>query len=284
MFNMTFENKNGIRLETGAGTPYTIKEFTGLNPPKAIINTNTTALLDGGIFNSSKLEMRSMNIAFAIEAPCEENRLNVYSVIQSKLPVRVYYKSDMLDIFIDGYVEDLDFSYFAQKVIATVSILCPSTYFKGAQEIINELSAVVPKFHFPFASTSAKELIFGVIDTLTAVTVKNDGNVTAGLTFEIYCKEPVKNPEIIDYATSEFMKINITMQIGDLITITTSQGNKTITLLRGGVRTNIFNLLDKNSTWLQLDVNDSVYVYTVDEGNVTDLEITIKHYDLYEGV
>lgn len=284
MFNMTFENKNGIRLETGAGTPYTIKEFTGLNPPKAIINTNTTALLDGGIFNSSKLEMRSMNIAFAIEAPCEENRLNVYSVIQSKLPVRVYYKSDMLDIFIDGYVEDLDFSYFAQKVIATVSILCPSTYFKGAQEIINELSAVVPKFHFPFASTSAKELIFGVIDTLTAVTVKNDGNVTAGLTFEIYCKEPVKNPEIIDYATSEFMKINITMQIGDLITITTSQGNKTITLLRGGVRTNIFNLLDKNSTWLQLDINDSVFVYTVDEGNVTDLEITIKHYDLYEGV
>lgn len=284
MFNITFENKNGVRLKTGAGTPYTISEFSGLNPPKAIINTNTTALLDGGIFNSSKLEMRSMNIAFAIEAPCEENRLNVYSVIQSKLPVRVYYKSDMLDIFIDGYVEDLDFSYFAQKVIATVSILCPSTYFKGAQEIINELSAVVPKFHFPFASTSAKELIFGVIDTLTAVTVKNDGNVTAGLTFEIYCKEPVKNPEIIDYATSEFMKINITMQIGDLITITTSQGNKTITLLRGGVRTNIFNLLDKNSTWLQLDINDSVFVYTVDEGNVTDLEIIIKHYDLYEGV
>lgn len=284
MFNMTFENRNGVQLKTGAGTPYTISEFSGLNPPKAIINTNTTALLDGGIFNSSKLEMRSMNIAFAIEAPCEENRLNVYSVIQSKLPVRVYYKSDILDIFIDGYVEDLNFSYFAQKVIATVSILCPSTYFKGAQEIINELSAVVPKFHFPFASTSAKELIFGVIDTLTAVTVKNDGNVTAGLTFEIYCKEPVKNPEIIDYATSEFMKINITMQIGDLITITTGQGNKTITLLRGGVRTNIFNLLDKNSTWLQLDINDSVFVYTVDEGNVTDLEITIKHYDLYEGV
>ena len=284
MFNMTFENKNGVRLLTGAGTPYTIKEFSGLNPPKATINTNTTALLDGGIFNSSKLEMRNMNIAFAIDGPCEENRLNVYSVIQSKMPVRVYYKSDKLDIFIDGYVEELDFSYFSQKVIATVSILCPETYFKGAQEIINELSAVIPKFHFPFASTSEKELIFGIIDTLTAVTVKNDGNVTAGLTFEIYCKEPVKNPEIIDYATSEFLKINITMQIGDLITITTSQGNKTITLLRGGVRTNIFNLLDKNSTWLQLDINDSVFVYTVDEGNVTDLEIVIKHYDLYEGV
>ena len=52
MFEMIFENKNGVRLHFGAGTPYTITEFSGLNPPKAVINTNTTALLDGAIFNS----------------------------------------------------------------------------------------------------------------------------------------------------------------------------------------------------------------------------------------
>lgn len=284
MFEMIFENKNGVQLHFGAGTPYTITEFAGLNPPKAIINTNTTALMDGGFFNSSKLNMRSMNIAFAIEAPAEENRLNVYNVVQSKMPLRIYYKSDMLDVFIDGWCDDVDFSYFAKKNICTVSVLCPFPYFKGAQEIINELSAVTPKFHFPFASTSQKELIFGLIDTLTAVTVHNDGNVQAGMTFEIYCKAPVTNPEIIDYSTGDFMRINITMQEGDLITITTGQGDKTITLLRGGVETNIFNLLDKNSTWLQLDINGSVYVYTVESGVTTNLEITIKHYDLYEGV
>lgn len=284
MFEMIFENKNGYRLEFGDGRPYKITEFQGLNPPKATINTNTTALLDGGMYNSAKLAMRSMNIAFAIEGPCEENRLNVYKVIQSKMPLRVYYKSDKLDIFIDGYVEDLDFSYFAQKVVATVSVLCPFPYFKGAQEVINELSAIIPKFHFAFASTSAKELVMGAIDTLTAVTVENDGNVEAGLTFELYAKGTVKNPKVIDYGTSNFFAINITMQTGDLITVTTGQGNKTITLLRDGVETNIFNLLDKNSTWLQLDINGSVFVYTVDEGQATDLEIDIKHYDLYEGV
>ena len=80
------------------------------------------------------------------------------------------------------------------------------------------------------------------------------------------------------------MEVNINMQMGDLITITTEQGNKTVTLLRDGVRTNIFNLLSKNSTWLQLDIGGGVYVYEVGTGTTIDLDVTIKHYDLYEGV
>lgn len=284
MFNITFENKNGDQLLFGAGSPYTITEFSGLNPPKATINTNTTALMDGGMFNSAKLQMRSINIAFAVEAPAEENRLAVYQVIQSKQPLKIYYKSDMLDIFIDGYVEEVDFSYWAMKNICTVSVLCPFPYFKGAQEVINELSSVIPLFHFPFASTVEGELVFGEIDTLTSVEIENEGNVVCGLTFELYAKAAVKNPKIINYQTAEFLGVNIEMQLGDLITITTGQGNKTITLLRGGVEQNIFNLLDKNSTWLQLDLNGAVFVYEVEEGSVTNLNVTIRHYDLYEGV
>ena len=58
MYEITFENKNGDRLQFGAGTPYTIKEFQGLNPPKATINTSEAAFVDGSIFNSSKLQSR----------------------------------------------------------------------------------------------------------------------------------------------------------------------------------------------------------------------------------
>lgn len=284
MFNMIFENKDGKQLHFGAGSPYTITEFDGLNPPKATINTNTTATLDGGMFNSSKLEMRSINVAFAIEEDAEANRLAIYKVIQSKMPLRIYYQSDLLDIFIDGHVDECEISYFAQKNIVTVSVLCPFPFFKGAQEIINELSAVIAKFHFPFASEAAGELLFGEVDTLTSAAVDNDGAVETGLTFELYAKAPVSDPKIIDYYTSEFIEIDIDMLTGDLITVTTGQGNKTVTLLRDGERTNIFNLLSKNSTWLQLPIGGGVYVYEVGTGTVTNLDVTIKHYDLYEGV
>lgn len=284
MFEMIFENKNGKQLNFGAGTPFTIKEFTGLNPPKATINTNETALIDGGRFNSSKLQMRSMNIAFAIETDAAVNRLKVYEVVQSKMPLRVYYKSETLDIFIDGYVDDVDFSYFSMKNICTVSVLCPFPYFKAAQEAINELYAIIPMFHFPFHGTAQKDIVFGVIDVYTDETVVNRGAVETGLTFELYAKNSIKNPKVIDYQTAEFFQIDIQMQEGDLITVNTMQGNRTVKLLRHAVETNIFNLMDKNSTWLQLGMNNSTFVYEVDEGVLTDLVVTIKHYDLYEGV
>lgn len=284
MFEMIFENKNGKQLHFGAGTPYTIMEFSGLNPPKAVININETALLDGATFNSSKLQMRSINVAFAIEYDAEDSRLKCYEVIQNKHPLRIYYKSERLDVFIDGYVEEFDFTYFAKKIIATVSVLCPAPYLKGAQEVVNELTDIISVFHFPFASTATPELVMGEIDTLTDVAVENKGNVVCGLTFELYARKALKNPSVYNYLTGDFFKINIDMQMGDLITVTTGQGNKTISLLRSAVSTNIFNLLDKNSTWLQLDIGGSVFVYEVEEGQATDLIITIKHYDLYEGV
>lgn len=284
MFEIKFENKSGNELLMGTGTPYTIKEFTGLNPPKATINTNETALLDGARFNSSKLQMRSINIAFAIDAPAEENRLNVYTVIQSKNYIKMYYKSEMLDIFLEGYVESLDFSYFSKKNVATVAILCPFPYFKSAQEVINELSSIINNFHFPFASTAEPELVIGYIDTLASIEIENKGTVPTGLTFELYARRPVTNPAIFNYRTGQFIKINMEMQTGDLIIITTGQGNKTVTLIRNAEEVNIFNYLAKNSTWLQLEENNSDFVYTVDSGVLTDLVITIKHYDLFEGV
>lgn len=284
MFNMILENKDGKQLTFGAGSPFTIAEFKGLNPPSATINTNTTATLDGGMYNSSKLQMRSINIAFAIETDAEANRLTVYSVIQPKMPLRIYYQSELLDVFIDGYVESLEVPHFDKKQIVTASILCPFPYLKGAQEVVNELSSVTPLFHFPFASTADKELVFGEIDTLTSVELENAGSVQTGLTIEIYAKRPVSDPIIFNYITKEFMSIDIDMETGDLITITTGQGNKAITLMRDGVATNIYNLLSKNSTWLQLDIGGGVFVYEVGEGTVTSVDITFRHYDLFEGV
>ena len=74
------------------------------------------------------------------------------------------------------------------------------------------------------------------------------------------------------------------MQAGDLITIDTTTGNKSITLLREGDTTNIFNSLQRGSTWLQLAAGGSIYVYQVGSGSPQALEISIKHYDLFEGV
>lgn len=418
MYKLTLENEAENQIVFNQlGGPYTIVAIDGLGPAGATINTNVTALIDGGTFNSSKVEMRTINLAFVIEYDVEVNRLNVYKVIQPKKPITLYYKSELMDVFINGYVESLTVGHFEQKQTVTASILCPFPYWKNAQEIVNELSAVTDMFHFPFASEGGKnllqtteasqtvggidftvnadgsieangtasdytwgayvtqsltlppgnyilsgcpsggssttyrlqaftgspsaptltvndygegasftlteqstvlvrmlvkgtvndltfypmirystydddtwqpydygEIVFGEIDVTSDVVVDNGGTVDTGLTFELYARGTVSNPKIFNYVTQEFIGINFTFQAGDLVTINTQKGQKSISLLRDGVTTNIFNSLMKNVTWLQLPSSGAAFVYTVEDGLISNLSVTIKHYDLFEGV
>lgn len=284
MFSVVLEDKQGNQLTFEQNSPFTITEIDGLNPPEATINTSEIALMDGAKYNSAKVNMRQIMIAFAIEYNAAYNRVQVYKVLKTKHWIRMYYTGDYRSLFIDGYIQSIDISYFEMKQIVTCTILCPSPYFNQAQEMVNELDTIISTFHFPFASTAEPELVMGYFDEVTDVTITNDGDVECGMIIELYARNAISNPKIYNYITQNFIGLNVSMIAGDLITIDTRQGHKTITLLRNGVETNIFNTLMKNSTWLQLDTGDNVFVYEVGTGETYNLMITFNHYNLYQGV
>ena len=284
MFNLILENKHGDQLTFGMGSPFTIQEIQGLNPPEADIYTSQTALIDGAKYNGGKVRMRQLNIAFAIEYSASANRIEVYKVLKSKQEVRMYYSGDYREVYIDGYVQSIDISYFNMKQIVTCSILCPSPYFMAAQTVINEIKNIVSAFHFPFSSTAEPQIVFGYFSNDVGVTVENDGDIECGMIIELYARSPVTNPKIFNYITQEFIGVNYTMETADLITIDTRKGYKTVTLLRRGEEINIFNYVMQNSAWLQLEASGSTFVYEVTSGLLGDLLVTFKHSDLYEGV
>lgn len=285
MYSFTLENERGNRLEFNElHGPYTIEEIDGLGPAPATINTSEVGLLDGQQFNSSKVQMRTLSVAFAIEDNAAENRIAAYKVCRPKHKIRAYYVSETRNVYIDGYVQSVEVGYFDVKQVCTVTILCPYPYWQAAQAIIDEMSSVLPSFHFAFASTDAKELIFGVIDPLASISVPNNGEAETGMTIELQAYGEIVNPKVIDYETGDFIGVDFTMQAGDLITITTQAGEKGVTLLRDGVTTNIFNSLMRGITWLQLPFGGGVYAHEVESGQPGDLVISIIHNDLYEGV
>ena len=281
MFSLQLKNKQGDTLEFTQANGFTIAEIQGLNPPSATINTSALALIDGGKFNSSKVNMRTIELAFYIELEAAKKRLEVYKVLKSKQYVEVHYKGDYRSVFIEGFISSINIDYFAMKQLVTVSILCPSPYFKEAQYIVNELSSVVGAFTFPFAITTPVPLSY--LDTVSSIEVDNKGDVETGLIIELYARGTVVNPKVFDYVTGEYIGINFTLELGDLMTIDTRKGEKSITLLRDGVYTNKFNTIVKGSKWLQLAANGGVYTAEAEEG-FTNLLVTLKHYDLYEGV
>lgn len=284
MYNLILENAAGDQLKFGMGTPFSIVEIQGLNPPAATVNTNQLALMDGAKYNSAKVEMRTIDIAFAIELDPPKNRIEVYKVLKSKQYVKVIYDGKYRHVYAEGYVTAIQITYFDMKQIVTCSILCPDPYFKAMQESVTEVSTKINAFSFPFASQSTPELVFGYYEDTQTVSVENDGDVSTGLIFELSASGYIRLPTIYDYETNDLIQLDYSMQAGDVITIDTNAGHKTVTLLRGGVESNIFNSVTKDSSWLQLPANGGTYVYNALFGNVSDLKVTIRHTDLYEGV
>lgn len=289
MYSLTLENERGDQLTfNDLGGPFTIDEISGLNPAPAIINTSEMALSDGQQFNGAKLEMRTLSIAFAIEYDAAENRITAFRVCRPKHGVKVYYQSETRDVYIEGYVQSVDVTYFEMKQVCTVEIICPYPYWQAAQGVVNELSSVINMFRFPFTATGTQTgdtpIVFGYIDYATNVQVINDGESETGLVFELRAFGTITNPKIYDYETGAFIGLNFTMQLGDLVTINTNPGKKSVTLQRDGVTSNIFNALMKGITWLQLPFGGGVYALEVESGEPGDLRISISHNDLYEGV
>ena len=284
MFELILENKAGQKLEFGYGKPFTVTEIQGLNPPSATINTSKLSLIDGEKFNSSKMNMRSLNVAFAIEVEAAKNRTEVFKVLKSKQWVRFTYIGQYRQVYIDGYIQSIGIDYFAKKQIVTCSILCPSSYFREAQEIVNEMGEIVSNFHFPFSSTAEPQLVFGYIRNEVGVTIENDSDLDCGLIIELYARANLTNPKVYNYLTQEYIGLNISMQAGDLVILDTQQGHKTAKLIRSGVETSVFNNVIAGSTWLQLPAEGGTFVYEVGTGSASSLDVTFKHYNIYEGV
>jgi hypothetical protein len=101
---------------------------------------------------------------------------------------------------------------------------------------------------------------------------------------ELYVRSEISNPKVYNDITQEFIGINYTFESADLITIDTRKGQRSVTLLRDGVETNLFNYVMQGSTWLQLEAFGSTFVYELGEGSLGDLMVTFKHSNLYEGV
>ena len=77
MFTLKAENIYGQKIELTHNDAYVIENVIGLDPPDGVINTTRNASADGSIFNSSYVDNRTITITLAINAPAEENRIEL---------------------------------------------------------------------------------------------------------------------------------------------------------------------------------------------------------------
>lgn len=282
-FTLTAERPDGERLTlTGYHSAYRVK-YAGLNPVPANVVTSPLGMSNGDKINSARRGKRNVVLTVYIEGNVEQNRIRLYRYFTPEHSVRLYYRNDSRDVYTEGTVEAFDDDQFTMTQTVQISILCPSPYLVGAQEIVHDISNVVDGFEFPFA-IEEEGMEFSSIVSYDYAILRNSGDEPCGFTVTIFAREDVTAPVIYNAITNEAFRVTGTLEKGHTLTINTNGGSKRLTITNpAGVTANALHRKQLGSVWLQLEAGDNYISYSAESGKESML-VTLRHNNLYVGV
>lgn len=284
MFICKVENtRNNILTLTQNEDNFQVLKITGLNPPKAQINTTKMATLDGKKFNSSTLNERNIVITVKLNGDVEKNRIRLYSFFRPKEWCKFYYKNSSRDVFIEAYTENVECDLFTNNETMQISLLCPEPYFKDIQEIIDDISKILSKFEFPF-SIDEEGIEFSTLDISKITNIHNISEMDTGVTINIDIYSHIEKLLIKNTSTGETLTLNYQFQSNDKVIINTNKGHKSIKLIRNAETINIFSAIEKGSAFFRLNIGDNFFSYLADDGeNDSFVHIVFRRNTLYGG-
>mgnify|MGYP006331074111 CR=1 FL=1 len=281
-------------LETG----FMVANVDGLGPGKATINTTPMATNDGALFNSSRINERTITITFIyLPVPTVEDvRQLSYKYFPLNRKIKLIVETDNRTAEIDGYVESNEPVIFSKQEGATISIRCPNPFFYLYGKLgtnVTVFYGVNALFQFPFSNEGLDPVIeLGAIQEKRSQNIYYAGDSEVGMKIIMHALGEVGDVIIYKVETREQMRIPMArlealtgspLVEGDVVTINTNKGEKGAWLEREGKTINILNCLDKNTDWLTLLKGDNLLAYSASFG-AEFLEFKIENRVIYEGL
>lgn len=163
----------------------------------------------------------------------------------------------------------------------TVPILCSEPLFRYMSTINTVLSGTQAMFHFPLIfktkpSGEEEGIIFGIRKSYQIVAVNNNGSVEIGARFILQALGEVINPEIENMLTGEKFKINKTLSAGEIVIVSTQEGDKSVTGVIGTDEENYFKYWGIGSKYLKLKPGVNMFGYTAESETWRLLDITVE--------
>lgn len=282
MFTIAAQNNYNERYNLSGNDDFDIINVTGVTPAGATINMDNLATADGQLFNSSKVGTRNIVITICYRRDPERVRNWFYKIFKPKQEVRIFYSTEIKDVYIDGYVETFEGDLFEINQKAQISIICPDPFWKDDVDEVTDFTAVTDALEFPVEFPEAG-IPFSTIATYAEKSVINHGEVETGVIIEFQTRGSVVNPAFYNTTTGEALIFNFTFQTGDSVRVNTNEGRKKAILTRNGSEINLLNYIAQGSGWFKLRIGDNVFSYTATSGNEY-MEVRFILTPLYEGV
>lgn len=270
-------------------SPSTRRAWIEIDVRNAIYSTNSMGQ-DGDTYLGYRIESRDIDIVGYIKERDKQAAQNLRRKLNRILNPQ--YEATLTYVFGDfrrviGCKID-DAPIFKRKPIFeqfTVSLSCLNPFWREETETREDIATWIGGFEFPVPD--GLELYdgweIGYRQPSLIVNVYNSGDVKSGIRIEFRAIGAVTNPVLLNVDTREFIKLNISLVAGDVLTVSTGYGEKAVKLNRGGTITDAFRYLDVDSSYLQIAVGDNLFRYSAD-ANAENLEVSIYHNNLYLGV
>lgn len=291
--SLTYVNSRNESIIFGVGSEFhvnVIKDTTGQSDLNDTVYSTSSMGQHGSTLQGVRIEPREITIKGKIRARDRGTQLlarrRALKILNPELSGTLYYRYGEFTRKIEAKVDGSpQFSHPDISEVFDITFICLSPFWLEETERREDIAAWIADWYFPTViwRDDPDSMIFGHRQMDVIVDVYNDGHVATGMTIQFRALGAITAPQLFNVNTREFIKINTDLIAGDVVTINTDYGSKSITLLRSGSEINLYRYMDADSTFLQLDIGDNVFRYDADAG-ITNLECTILYNQKYLGV
>lgn len=246
-----------------------LADVDGLEPVKATIVSSSFAGLDGSQYQSSRRDDRNLKLKLDLEpdyitTSVRDLRRRLYQYFMPKSYVNLrFYDSDDLVVDISGRVESFDTPLFSKDPEVDISIICFDPDFV-------ELNSITLNGMTTSGSDETLIAYEGTVEAGVLFTMPVDRPLTE---FNIYHRPPDGTLRSLDFSGS--------VDIGDVLKISTIPGAKSAVLTSGGTDSFILYAISPQSNWIEL-MNGDNYIRVYAEGN--PIPYTISYTNRYGGL
>lgn len=281
---LIFDNHRGQTFEISVSSPFYLDAAEGLEVLENEFYNVKNYNEDGTNVKGSSVRERNIVIEGRIRLDKDVNRPKIIRFFNPKHNFTLKYTNGDIVRYIDCKVEKTPIVSRHDIPEFMISFLCPNPWWYTEEQKF-EIAMWVAAFEFELEIEADGEGIeMGYREPNNVVNVFNDSDTTSPLRIQFKAIGSVVDPYIEVVDTGRIVKIEATLQGGDIVTVNTRKGNEYVILERNGLEFNYFNYLSYDSDiQLSVDVGDNLIRYDAAEF-VTNLEVSIYFVPQFVGV
>lgn len=271
-----YSDTTGDSIEFSVDSDYWFSAAENMDRLNNNISTIQGIGQDGKYVTGAQLAEREITITAQIVGDYETCRAELIEKINPKHTGRLVYENATVTRYIRCYVKASPACERGIYPNVEIDFYCAYPFWKdgdGVNVTQTSVSRWVANLEFPLEITDEGLEIEYRMPALVA-NIVNTGHQPAELIIDFMADLAVSDPILTNIVTQEFFQVDYDMLEGDVIRVKTGYGVKSITLIRDGEETNIYDKKVDDSTWLLLAVGDN---YLRASASVDD-NITVKVY------